>query len=135
MCCKANGQLSACGMPHHRYPRRIHSKSSCLLPHKPVRGANVIERAWPPAARISHAPVLDIERCDTCPAQRLAQVPGMSQVIFGVPIPAMNIDQPGMDTRRPRQPYLHKLLRVCPIGDPLIRRWLRLDENVFNGHR
>ena len=88
---QAQRQLSAGGMPGDDEPIEVEVETCALLAQKAVRGPNIFEGTRPPSTGIPHAAVLGIEGCDACGTQRLAEMPGMSEIVARAPVAAVDV--------------------------------------------
>src|SRR6185437_13825353 len=55
-----------------------------------VGAADVLKCSGPSAAGIAHSPVFDVPRCDARFFERVAKMPGVSEVVFCAPVSAVN---------------------------------------------
>jgi hypothetical protein len=128
---EAQSQLPASGMAHHHHPLRARVVSSGLLPNVSICGADVGERPRPSAAFVADATILQIKRGETGFAQSVAQVSGMSEIIFRAPKAAVQIQQNRVNTLPRRKTNLDKLRGIATVGLALIGWRRRLSEDVF----
>src|SRR5690348_7122516 len=61
-----------------------------------VGAADVFKRSGPSAARVSHAAILHVPGRDAGIFERVAKMPGVSEVVFGAPEAAVDEEDDGM---------------------------------------
>src|SRR6267142_583872 len=61
-----------------------------------VGAADVLKGSGPSAAGIAHATVFDVPGDDASFLERVAKMPGVSQVVLGAPVAAVNEEDDGM---------------------------------------
>src|SRR5689334_103866 len=99
-----------------------------------VSAANVLKRPWPAAAGISHATVFHIPCGNTEFLQGIAEMPGVSEVVFGAPVAPMNEENHWVRSFSCGNPYVRKLIRVLPVGKAQIGVGWFFAENSFALH-
>src|ERR1019366_3830919 len=128
-------KLPARRVSHHHQPVQVQMEPGMLLLNQAVGGPDILERSGPSPTRIAHPPVFEVKGRDPGLSQRFAQVSGVLEVILRPPISPMNVQQYGVWSLGARQTYIKKLIGVSTVRHPLIRRGMRLAQNVFGGHK
>src|SRR5579864_5127351 len=80
-----------------------------------VRAADVLKRSGPSTARIAHAPVLDVPTGDAGLFERVAKMSGVSEIVFGAPVSAVDEEDDGMRAFSGGNANVNKLIRVLAV--------------------
>lgn len=100
----------------------------------PIGAADVLKCSGPSAAGIAHAPVFSVPGCYAGLFERVAKMPGISQVIFGTPITAVNEEDNRMRAFARGKANVNKLIGVLAVREAQIGlRWFLL-QNGFALH-
>lgn len=99
-----------------------------------VSAANVFKRSGPSAAGISHATVLHVPGCDARVFQGMAKMTGISEIVFGAPIAAMDEKDDGMRAFSGGKARVDELIWVLAVSKTQIGLGRFLVENGFALH-
>src|SRR5262249_50889943 len=99
-----------------------------------VGAADIFKASRPSSARVSHTAILDIPGGQACTLQRVTEMAGVSQVILGAPVAAMDKEDQRMRPFAGRQPNIHELIRIRAVGEPKVRPRRLLGQDVFTLH-
>src|SRR6476469_7811286 len=96
--CKTKSEMATGGVSGDAEPLEIEMGDGIALVFTQctVRAANVLKGSGPSATGIANATVLDVPGCDACLFESVAKMPGISEVVFGAPVSAMNEEDDGM---------------------------------------
>jgi hypothetical protein len=99
-----------------------------------VGAADIFKRSRPSTARISHATVFHVPGCDAGVFQRIANMAGVGEAVFGAPVTAVDEEDDGMGTFSIGKAYFDKLVGVLAVGKTQIRIRRFLLEEGFALH-
>src|SRR5580765_1174677 len=95
-----------------------------VFAQRTISAADVLKRSGPSAAGIAHAPVLDVPGGDAGLLERVAKMPGISEVVFRSPVTAVNKEDNRMRAFSGGNASVDKLFWVLTVRETLIRlRW------------
>src|SRR5215469_9392133 len=84
---------------------------------KLIGAADVGEGAGPSATRIAHATVFDVPAGDAAHFQRVAEMAGVSEIVFRAPVSAVNEKNHGMRTVAGGKMNVGELVGISAVGD------------------
>ena len=99
-----------------------------------VGAADVFKCSGPSAAGIAHAPVFDVPRGDAGLLKRMAKMPGVSQVVLGAPVAAVNKEDDRMRAFSSWNANVDKLIWVLPVSEAQIGIRRLLFQDSFTLH-
>src|SRR6476646_8962090 len=100
-----------------------------VFAQRTISAANILKSSGPSAAGIAHATVFDVPGGDAGLLERVAKMPGISEVVFGAPVTAVNKEDNWMRAFSGGNASVDKLIWVLTVRETLIRlRWLLLQD-------
>src|SRR5215472_16184125 len=125
---QANCQLSTCRVAGDAKAFQIEPRERVLLVsiEQAIRAAKVFKSTRPSTASIAHTTVLYVPACDAGLLQCIAEMAGISEIIFRAPIAAMNEENNWMGPFSRGQAHVDKLVFILSVLKPQIGiRWLQ----------
>src|SRR4051812_48164632 len=106
--------MTARGMSNGDHSRQIKIELRRDRSHMMGAGRDILECAWPTAARISKPPVLDIPCGESGCRQGVTSRSNIFKIVFRTPESAMDHDRNGVWTPPFRQPQISELKLIRP---------------------
>jgi len=102
-----------------------------------VSAADIFKCSGPSTAGIAHATVFDVPGCDACLFERVAKMPGISEVVFGAPVSAVNEENDRMRAFARGNANVDKLIGVLAVRKAQIgvRRFLLQNGFALHGEK
>jgi hypothetical protein len=100
-----------------------------------VSAADILKCARPSAAWIADATVFDVPCGNAGFFQRVTKMSGISEIVLGAPIAAVNEKDTGMRAYARGKANVNELIGVRAVRETQIRLWWFLLENGFALHR
>ena len=105
-----------------------------VLTQRTVGAADILKGSGPSPAGVAHATVFNVPGCDAGLLERVAKMTGISEIVFGAPVSAMNEENNRMRAFARRKANVNELIWVLAIREAQIRLRRFLFQNGFALH-
>lgn len=133
---ETESEMAAGGVSGDADPLEVEPRDGIIFvfAQRTVGAADILKRSGPSAAGIAHAPVFDVPGGDAGLLERVAEMPGISEVVFRSPVTAVNKEDNWMRAFACGNANVDELIWVLAVRETLIRPGRFLFQDGFTLH-